>query len=131
MRGRRYFEQAQVDGAKSGKTLAEVGLQFYQKLYDLDDESKKLDLSEKQKHRLENHKPIWDEFKAWVDINIKKVRPKSKLGKALNYFTKSRKLRPWKISKILPTLLWVSNRCLTITVNGSFTMSHFFLFVRL
>ena len=87
MHGRRYFEQAKVDGAKSGKTLAEVGLKYYQKLYDLDDESKKLDLAEKQKHRIENHKPAWDEFKAWVDINIKKVPPKSKLGKALNYFT--------------------------------------------
>jgi transposase len=87
MHGRRYFEQAKVDGAKSGKTLAEVGLQFYHKLYNLEDESKKLDLSEKQKHRLENHKPIWDEFKAWVDLNIKKVPPKSKLGKALNYFS--------------------------------------------
>lgn len=87
MHGRRYFEQAKVDGAKSGKTLAEVGLKYYQQLYDLEDESKKLDLSEKQKHRLENHKPIWDEFKSWVDANIKKVPPKSKLGKALNYFS--------------------------------------------
>lgn len=87
MHGRRYFEQAKADGAKSGKTLAEVGLSFYQKIYDLDDESKKLDLDEKQKHRLEKHKPIWDEFKLWVDGNIKKVPPKSKLGKALSYFT--------------------------------------------
>ena len=86
MHGRRYFEQAKVDGAKSGKTLAEVGLKYYQQLYALDDESKKLELEEKQKHRLETHKPIWDEFKLWVDNNIKKVPPKSKLGKALNYF---------------------------------------------
>ena len=86
MHGRRYFEQAKVDGAKSGKTLAEAGLKYYQHLYDLDDESKKLDLDEKQKHRLETHKPIWDEFKLWVEANIKKVPPKSKLGKALNYF---------------------------------------------
>ncbi len=87
MHGRRYFEQAKTDGAKSGKTLAEVGLKYYQQLYDLDDESKKLDLAEKQKHRLDKHKPIWDEFKTWVDGHIKRVPPKSKLGKALNYFT--------------------------------------------
>lgn len=87
MHGRRYFEQAKVDGAKSGKTLAEVGLKFYQKLYNLEAESKKLDLAEKQKHRLEHHTPIWDEFKAWVDSHIKRVPPKSKLGKALHYFT--------------------------------------------
>lgn len=87
MHGRRYFEQAKTDGAKSGKTLAEVGLKFYQQIYDLDDESKKLELDEKQTHRLEKHRPIWDEFKLWVDSHIKKVPPKSKLGKALNYFT--------------------------------------------
>jgi transposase len=87
MHGRRYFEQAKADGAKSGKTLAEVGLKFYQQIYDLDEVSKKLDLEEKQKHRLEKHKPIWDEFKLWVDGHINKVPPKSKLGKALNYFT--------------------------------------------
>jgi len=86
MHGRRYFEQAKVDGAKSGKTLAEVGLKFYQKLYDLDDEAKKLSLEEKQKYRIENQKPIWDEFKSWAESNIKRVPPKSKLGKALNYF---------------------------------------------
>ena len=87
MHGRRYFEQAKVDGAKSGKTLAEVGLKYYHTLYELEEESKKLNIDDKQKHRLEKHKPIWDEFKTWVEVNIKKVPPKSKLGKALNYFT--------------------------------------------
>jgi transposase len=86
MHGRRYFEQAKVVGAKSGKTLAEVGLKYYQKLYDLDDEAKKLSLDEKQKYRIEYQKPIWDEFKTWAEGNIKRVPPKSKLGKALNYF---------------------------------------------
>ncbi|OFZ17756.1 MAG: hypothetical protein A2Z20_02675 [Bdellovibrionales bacterium RBG_16_40_8] len=88
MHGRRYFEKAKTEGAKSGKTLAEVGLKYYQKLYDLDDESKKLDLDEKQKHRLEKHKPIWDEFKSWADESVKKVPPKSRIGVALNYFIK-------------------------------------------
>ena len=87
MHGRRYFEQAKVDGAKSGRTLAEVGLKFYQKIYELDEVSKKLDLDEKQKHRLETHKPIWDEFKTWSDGLINRIPPNSKLGKALKYFT--------------------------------------------
>ena len=52
MHGRRYFEQAKVDGAKSGKTLAEIGLKYYKRLYELEEESKKLDLDEKQKHSL-------------------------------------------------------------------------------
>ena len=86
MHGRRYFEQAKTEGANSGKTLAEVGLKFYQKLYDLEKEFKLLDLEEKQKQRLKMHVPIWDEFKLWVDDNIKKVPPKSKIGKAFKYF---------------------------------------------
>ena len=88
MHGRRYFEKANTAGAKSGKTLAEVGLKYYQKLYELDDESKKLSLDEKQKYRLEKQKPIWDEFKSWADDSVKKVPPKSKIGVALNYFIK-------------------------------------------
>lgn len=87
MHGRRYFEQAKTEGAKSGKTLAEVALKFYQQLYDLDAEFKTLDLDEKQAQRLEKHKPLWVEFKSWVEQNIKKVPPKSKLGKAFKYFT--------------------------------------------
>ena len=86
MHGRRYFEQANTEGAKSGKTLAEVGLKYYQKLYDLEEEFKLLDLDEKQKQRLKKHVPIWDEFKLWVESNIKKVPPKSKIGKAFKYF---------------------------------------------
>ncbi len=85
MHGRRYFEQANTEGAKSGKTLAEVGLTFYQKLYELEEEFKLLDLEEKQKQRLEKHVPIWNEFKLWVDHHIKKVPPKSKIGKAFKY----------------------------------------------
>lgn len=86
MHGRRYFEQANTEGAKSGKTLAEVGLKYYQKLYNLEEEFKLLDLDEKQRQRLEKHVPIWNEFKLWVDGNIKKVPAKSKIGKAFKYF---------------------------------------------
>ncbi len=86
MHGRRYFEQANTEGAKSGKTLAEVGLNFYQKLYNLEEEFKLLDLDEKQKKRIEMHVPVWNEFKLWVDNHIKRVPPKSKIGKAFKYF---------------------------------------------
>lgn len=86
MHGRRYFEQAKTEGASSGKTLAEIGLTYYQKLYALEAEFKLLDLDEKQKQRIEKHVPIWSEFKLWIDENIKKVPPKSKIGKAFKYF---------------------------------------------
>ena len=41
MHGRRYFEQANTEGAKAGKTLAEVSLKYYQKFYDLEEEYQK------------------------------------------------------------------------------------------
>lgn len=88
MHGRRYFEQAKTEGAKEGKTLAEVGLGYYKKLYDLEEEFResKLDPEAKYQARLEKEKPLWDEFKSWVDRNHQKVPPKSKIGKAFAYF---------------------------------------------
>ena len=86
MHGRRYFEQAKTEGAQSGKTLAEIGLKFYKQLYNLEEEFKLLAPQERYSLRIEKHKPIWDEFKKWVDGTHKKVPPKSKIGKAFNYF---------------------------------------------
>ena len=38
MHARRYFKKSHKSGAKSGKTLAEVGLSFYKTLFDIEDE---------------------------------------------------------------------------------------------
>ncbi|MGZ3796967.1 MAG: IS66 family transposase [Pseudobdellovibrionaceae bacterium] len=86
MHGRRYFEQAKTEGAKNGQTLAEVGLAYYKKLYDLEEDFKDLAPDARNQARLEKQKPIWDEFKSWVDSNHQKVPPKSKIGKAFAYF---------------------------------------------
>lgn len=86
MHGRRYFEKAKTVGAKSGKTLAESGLQFYKKLYDSEEDWRKHDPGERFKKRNEVHEPIWAEFKSWVDENHRKVPPKSKIGEAFTYF---------------------------------------------
>lgn len=86
MHGRRYFEKAKTVGAKPGQTLAETGLKFYKKLYDLEDEIRDLPPDEKLKARLETHDPIWKKFKLWADENHRKVPPKSKIGQAFHYF---------------------------------------------
>lgn len=86
MHGRRYFEKAKKIGAKSGQSLAEVGLGFYKKLYDLEEEFRLLTPEERYQARIEKHKPIWDEFKSWADSNQNKVPPKSKIGEAFKYF---------------------------------------------
>ena len=86
MHGRRGFEKAKVDGAKSGQSLGEEGLVFYKKLYDLEEEIRGKDPDEKYKIRNEMAKPIWDQMKSWNDENIKKVPKKSKIGQAVHYF---------------------------------------------
>jgi transposase len=86
MHGRRYFEKANTIGAKSGKTMAEVGLQFYKRLYDHEAEIRSLPPDDRHRLRQEVQVPIWIEFKAWAEKNFEKVPPKSKIGEAFKYF---------------------------------------------
>jgi transposase len=86
MHGRRYFEQAKTIGAKSGQSLGEMGLRFYKQLYEFEEGWRSLPPEERHRLRQEKHVPVWDEFKAWVELNYKKVPPKSKIGKAFHYF---------------------------------------------
>jgi transposase len=86
MHGRRYFEKALTVGAKSGKTLAEVGMKFYKKLYAHEEEIRALPREDRYHKREEVQKPIWDEFKSWAVVNHNKVPPQSKIGEAFQYF---------------------------------------------
>lgn len=84
---RKYF-----DAWKNGNDLdAEPALEYYQTIYEIERElrwryeHKKITAEEFVKKRKEKVTPIFEEFKDWV-IEIKsKVRPKSKLGKAVSY----------------------------------------------
>lgn len=87
MHSRRRFEQALTVGAKSGQSLAEVGMKFYKDLYKIEEDIRDKTPEERFKIRNELSKPIWDEFELWVKKNIKKVPPKSKIGQAFSYFT--------------------------------------------
>lgn len=86
MHGRRRFEAAAKDGAKSGKSLAVTGLNFYQKIYDLEEEIRDKTPEEKKKARDEIARPLFTETKAWAELNLKKVPDKSKIGEAFRYF---------------------------------------------
>ena len=81
---RRYFSAAK-DGAKSGKTLAEEGLLFIQKLYKIEEQGKPLTPSRRKKLRQTQATPILNEFKKWAQENYSKVPPRSLIGNALNY----------------------------------------------
>lgn len=86
MHGRRYFEKALTVGAKSGQTLAEVALNFYKRLYEIEEDLREKSTEERYKGRQERAGPIWDEFKQWVNKNRSKVPAISKIGNAFNYF---------------------------------------------
>lgn len=86
MHGRRYFEQAHTEGKASGRTLTEVALKFYKTLYKLEEDWRSLSPEERYQRRLKEHQPLWDEIKTWADEKSKTVPPKSKIGKAFNYF---------------------------------------------
>lgn len=85
MHGRRKFESAAVDGAKAGKTLGAKGLEFFKKLYDLEEEIKDKPPNERYRIRLEKAVPIWTEMGEWKDQNKSKVPKKSKIGEAFQY----------------------------------------------
>jgi len=87
MHARRYFEKAFTIGSKSGKVLAEQALEFYQKLFSIEEEIREKEPCERKKTREEKSKPIWDEFKEFVDKNKSKIPEESKLGKAFTYFS--------------------------------------------
>jgi len=86
MHARRYFEQAYTMGSKSGKSLAEEGLKFFQNLYDIEEQIRDKTSAERKATREEKQRPIWKQLKEWVEKNKSKVPPESKLGKAFHYF---------------------------------------------
>lgn len=88
MHGRRGFEDAHKNGAKSGRSLAEQGIKYYQRLYDIEEEAKQkgMSFSDRHEHRKKYAVPLWDEMKTWAEQNAEKVPPKSKIGQAFGYF---------------------------------------------
>jgi len=86
MHSRRKFEQAAKDGAKSGKSLASVAMDYYKRIYELEEKLKETAPEERKKVRDEIAKPIFEDMKSWVEKNRPKVPDKSKIGQAFNYF---------------------------------------------
>lgn len=85
MHARRKFESAAVDGAKAGKSLGEEGLQFFRRLYELEEDIKDKPPEERYQIRIEIALPIWIEMEQWKDRYKSKVPKQSKIGQALQY----------------------------------------------
>jgi len=74
--------------AKTKLSRASMALRFYKRLYAIEKRIRligTLTTEEIEAIRQEESKPIWAEFKAWIEKTIPHVNPKSKLGIALNY----------------------------------------------
>jgi len=81
MHGRRYFEKAKTIGAKAGQTLAEVGLQFYKVLFDIEEEIREKTSDERHRIRQERAVPIWENLRRGLMKITVKFRPKAKLDR--------------------------------------------------
>jgi len=82
---RRKFEAVKKQAKKQG--LAHEALRFYKKIYKIERQAKKQQLTPEQRLALRQEKtaPMMAEFKAWLDAHYPHVLRKSPLGKAFHY----------------------------------------------
>ena len=90
---RRKFDEAlkaqsSVDPNKQKSALAAQPLKQIQALYRIEREIKQLSAEEKYTVRQKRSVPMLKELRAWLDINIIVVPPRSALGKAMQYLHK-------------------------------------------
>ena len=72
--------------AKGG--VAEHVINTYQKLYDIEDKIRGLDPQTIKNVRQQEAKPIWDDFKVYLQENISQIPPQSNLADAVTYTLK-------------------------------------------
>jgi hypothetical protein len=88
---RRKFDEALKvlpPGKKDPDVAAKRGLEFYNRLFALERELKKVSPEERYRIRLKRGRLIVDEFKEWLDYQRPKVLPKSAFGQAIGYSLK-------------------------------------------
>jgi transposase len=78
---RRYFFDAKDTDPERGL----VAIAFYQKLYAIEDTARGRSPEDRKAIRQEHARPIWDQFRIWLDQEKPKVLPKSPIGEAVGY----------------------------------------------
>jgi transposase len=71
--------------AKGSRTVASEGLEFCNKLFNIEKAIKDKSYKERYETRLEKSKPILKAFLSWLNTKERQVLPKSSLGKAIKY----------------------------------------------
>ena len=89
---RRYFVEALPKRyQKQGSHLTIQAIEYCKELFKIEDEISDEDAKTRYKIRQEKAMPILDKFFAWIENNINKILPKSKLGKHSNMHKTRRK----------------------------------------
>ncbi len=82
---RRKFDVAKKDGAPAGHTLSGEFLNRIQKLFLAERDWKGLSAEERGAERQKISKPLVEDLQSYLDENLTRVTPKSKLGMAMTY----------------------------------------------
>jgi len=77
---RKYF-----DAQGSDRVRALTAIAFVKKLYDVEEKGKLLGAEERRLVRVAEARPVLDAFKAWLDIESRKLLPKSPIAQAMQY----------------------------------------------
>lgn len=81
---RRKFVEAET-AAKGEDGYAKTGIAYCDRLFYIEDQLKELPRDERYRRRLEEEKPLIDEFWDWIYKSVHAVLPKTKIGKAIAY----------------------------------------------
>jgi transposase len=80
--------KAMSDPATKSASVAQEGLDFCNRLFQLEQQFKDLDPEQRMLSRLEQSKPVLEAFEAWLKLRKNQVLPKSALGLAISYSLK-------------------------------------------
>ena len=77
---RKFFEAQENDYQRSQHALTLI-----KAIYEHERHCKSFDAEKRKSYRFEKIKPLYNQFKEWLEENLNKVLPKSKIGKAIGY----------------------------------------------
>jgi transposase len=77
--------KAMPDKASTASSVAQEGLDYCNKLFNIEQQLKDMEAEQRYMLRLEQSKPVLDAFQAWLKMKKRQVLPKSALGQAIGY----------------------------------------------
>jgi len=84
---RKFHDVLKAAGKKTPKKrlAADEALDFVARIYKVEGDAKALSVDQRYEYRLENARPVLDQFKQWLDEMAPRTPPKGLLGKAISY----------------------------------------------